>query len=268
MFGWNFPFEPAACPGAMLDMLEQADVVERDGDLLKSQVRFSSIGDQLFLHSGFPTETHDAVFFGPDTYRFVRALRGVIAQLDDHRPLRVIDVGCGTGAGGLFCARELGSRLAELVLADINPAALRYAAINAALNGIANVDIVQSDGLASVHGDADLIIANPPYLVDAEQRLYRHGGDDGIAVAMQFVREALDRLAPGGLLAVYTGTPVRQGKDCFLEAVRPALDARTLSFTYEEIDADVFGDELDRPAYASVDRIAVVFLVVRKERMR
>ena len=37
-----------------------------------------------------------------------------------------------------------------------------------------------------------------------------------------------------------------------------------LQFVYEEIDPDVFGEELDRQAYAHADRIAVVGLTVIK----
>jgi hypothetical protein len=37
-----------------------------------------------------------------------------------------------------------------------------------------------------------------------------------------------------------------------------------LQFVYEEIDPDVFGEELDRHAYAHADRIAVVGLTVIK----
>lgn len=42
------------------------------------------------------------------------------------------------------------------------------------------------------------------------------------------------------------------------------LEAARLSWKYEEIDPDVFGEELDTPAYAGIDRIAAVLLVARK----
>ena len=45
-------------------------------------------------------------------------------------PLRLIDVGSGSGAGGIVAARLLGDR-AELVLGDINPNALAFSAVNA-----------------------------------------------------------------------------------------------------------------------------------------
>ena len=54
------------------------------------------------------------------------------------------------------------------------------------------------------------------------------------------------------------------GKDTFLESVMPALRHADVAWDYAEIDPDVFGEELDNPAYVDVDRIAAVALVVRK----
>jgi hypothetical protein len=45
--------------------------------------------------------------------------------------------------------------------------------------------------------------------------------------------------------------------------VCPRLQARNCDYTYEEIDPDVFGEELDNAPYDRADRIAVVALTVR-----
>jgi hypothetical protein len=47
--------------------------------------------------------------------------------------------------------------------------------------------------------------------------------------------------------------------------VTPILDASPVTFDYEEVDPDVFGEELERSAYDNVDRIAAVFLNIKKE---
>ena len=52
------------------------------------------------------------------------------------------------------------------------------------------------------------------------------------------------------------------GIDEFFARLRPRLEARRVRYSYEELDPDVFGEELDTPAYAHVDRIAVVALTV------
>ena len=54
-------------------------------------------------------------------------------------PFTIIDIGCGSGAGGLFAALQLAPHTdVEVILSDINPKALRYARVNAALNRIPN----------------------------------------------------------------------------------------------------------------------------------
>jgi methylase of polypeptide subunit release factors len=218
----------------------------------------------LFAHSGFPTTEQNSVFFGPDTYRFARLLRSTLIQMPANSLLRLVDVGSGSGAGGIYAAHLLQGG-AELILADINPKALELSAVNAALNDLRSAQTALSDVLDGIEGKIDLVIANPPYLVDEERRLYRHGGGElGIELARRIVEQGLARLRPGGRLILYTGTPVIGGVDHFFESVRPLLQPPGLQFVYEEIDPDVFGEELDRQAYAQADRIAVVGLTVIK----
>jgi len=72
------------------------------------------------------------------------------------------------------------------------------------------------------------------------------------------VREALQRLEPGGRLLLYTATPVVAGEHLLWPQLAPLL--RGVPHRYAELDPDVFGEELDGPAYAGVERIAVVTL--------
>jgi methylase of polypeptide subunit release factors len=268
VFGWSQPFRAIELPQDIVALLEQAGEVEADQDVLRSKVRFSSLGEQLFVHSAFPTEAPDSVFFGPDTYRFARALRHAIAGMPAATSFAIIDVGCGSGAGGLHAVLLLRDRgLTDVILADINPKALRYTRINASLNGIADVRTVLSDLFERVNHGANLIISNPPYLLDRSGRLYRHGGGEfGCELSLRIVDQGIDRLYPGGRLFLYTGTPVVDGTDTFFEALRPRLEARSCDYSYEEIDPDVFGEELELPPYDRVDRIAVVALTVRAPR--
>ena len=264
IFGWNRAFAREGLEAGIFNLLAEADALERLGDGYRAKVRFATIGDLLFVHSGFPTTEHDAVFFGPDTYRFARFLHAALADVPKQRPLTLIDVGSGSGAGGIYVARLLSGEM-KLILADINRQALSFSAINAAINDVASAQTVFSDVLDGIEGDADLIIANPPYLVDEEQRLYRHGGGElGIALAVRIAEQSLARLRPGGRLLLYTGTPIVAGVDAFFDSASRLMQLDGLQFVYEEIDPDVFGEELDRPAYARADRIAVVGLTVIK----
>ena len=133
------------------------------------------------------------------------------------RPLRLIDVGSGSGAGGIYAARLLGGSI-DLVLSDISPKAVTFSAVNAALNDLPHAHTALGDILDGIEGEADLIIANPPYLVDQERRLYRHGGGElGIELGLRIVRQSMPRLRPGGRLILYTGTPIIGGVDPFYE---------------------------------------------------
>jgi release factor glutamine methyltransferase len=268
VFGWSRPFQPIELPQGMLDLLEQADELDAGDDGLRSKVRFSSLGEQLFVHSAFPTEAPDSVFFGPDTYRFVRALAQELAGVPAGTSFTIIDIGCGSGAGGLHAAARMSCRTrADVILSDVNPKALRYSRINASINGLSGVRTVLSDVFDKINEGGDLIIANPPYLVDRSARLYRHGGGAlGFDLSIRIVEESIDRLYPGGRLFLYTGAPVVDGTDTFFEAVRPRLDARNCRYRYEEIDPDVFGEELESAPYDCVDRIAVVALTVHAQK--
>jgi hypothetical protein len=57
----------------------------------------------------------------------------------------------------------------------------------------------------------------------------------------------------------YTGVPIIEGRDVYREAIS-SVRGRMAFFAYEELDPDVFGEELDRDAYASAERLAVVGL--------
>lgn len=263
IFGWSRPFRRHQISPRDLTYLEQAGEIESDGPWLRSCVRFSTLGDQIFIHSAFPTEHPDAVFFGPDTYRFARLLRQSVSSLPTRGSVRVLDIGTGSGAGGLHAATLLQAVRTTIVLADVNPLALRYSRINALLNGVTGAHTVDSDLFAAVHGRFDLIISNPPYLVDPERRLYRHGGGDlGSNMSVKIVEQGIDRLAPRGRLVLYTGSAIVGGVDKLQEDLRQRLAGRAVRFAYEEIDPDVFGEELDNFPYDRADRIAVVSVII------
>ena len=262
IFGWSLPFPTEAVDSELLGLMRAGDIVTQRGHLLASTMRVSSLDDRLFLHSAYPTTAGDAVFFGPDTYRFAR----FVAQAAGSAR-RLADIGCGSGAGAVVAARASGAE--EIVMSDVNPGALRLARINAAASGLAasgaRMVFASSDVLRGIEGMFDLVISNPPYLVDDEQRVYRHGGEMlGAGLSLRIAREAAERLNPGGRLLLYTASAIVRGVDAFADAVVPMLHAQGCTVAYEEIDPDVFGEELERPAYRHVDRIAVVGVVARK----
>ncbi len=251
VFGWNLPFDADVLPQALLDLARRADAVEPVGDQLRARLRFATRGRRLFAHGAYPTTGADAVFFGPDSYRFCAHIERTLSPCG-----RVVDIGCGSGVGGI-CAS---ARAEHVLLTDINAAALQLAEVNAVLAGV-RAQVQRSDVLSTVDGPVDAVLANPPYMRDDAGRAYRDGGGKwGEALALRIVSDALTRLAPGGQLILYTGAAIVDGVDVFKRQVEPLCREARATFDYFEIDPDVFGEELEQPAYASVERIAAVGL--------
>jgi SAM-dependent methyltransferase len=260
VFGWSRPFGTEDLPANIFAAALNADALEACGDRWRSKVRVSSLGNRLVLHSAYPTSAADAVFFGPDTYRYVSLIRRELPACP--APRRIVDVGAGTGAGAI-AASEL-APAARLTLTDTNPAALRLASINLAFAGL-EAELVEGSGLDRVSDDIDLVIANPPFLMDEAERAYRSGGDmHGARMSLDWALAGAKRLGPGGRMILYTGVAVVDGQDGLLHALERELPGIGCSLRYEEIDPDIFGEELCRPAYRHVERIAAVGAVIEK----
>ena len=262
VFGWSRPFETDLLPEHELEALLEAGVLRAHAGLWVSEVRWSSLDDLLFVHSGFPTVAQDSVFFGPDTYRFAQAIEQHL-RTSSHPIKNAVDIGCGSGAGAIIIARA--RRDSQVVALDINPTALRYTSVNAALAGVQNISAWHSDLLASATGEFDLIVANPPYMQDTQQRAYRDGGQRlGSELSVRILEQAIKRLTVGGSLVLYTGAPSVNGIDLFFENARKLVEAPDLAWVYREIDPDVFGEELETPNYQQAERIAAVVLTVTR----
>lgn len=261
IFGWSLSFTRDTLPSDLLDLLREGGALEERNGVLHSLVRVSSLSGRLFLHSAFPTEAADSVFFGPDTYRFGRFVEASAENLET--PKHLVDLGAGAGPGGISAAGLLEPERISLV--DINPQALSLACANALAAGL-EVETVEG-GLEGVTGDIDLIIANPPFIADAKGRDYRDGGEMlGAGLSLDWARQSLERLSPGGTMLLYTGSPIVAGEDRLLSALAELTEEADASLRYEELDPDIFGEELDQPAYAEAgaERIAAVGAVLIK----
>jgi len=252
VFGWSRPFEPGVLSLQQQACLRDADQLDTDGPLWRARLRFSNLGELLLAHSAYPTAAADSVFFGPDTYRFCSLLSRWDTGADT-----VVDIGAGSGAGGLWLAHLRPRR--EVLLTDINERALALARVNARLAGIEARTLV-SDLFAALPELPDLCVANPPYMKDAGQRSYRDGGGThGEGLSLRIAREWLERARPGQALILYTGSAIVDGRDAIVEGVAALARLHGVSeLRAEEIDPDVFGEELEQPGYDDVERIAAV----------
>ena len=274
IFGWSRPFRQDILPAPMLELMQRAQIIVPSGQGGRSTVRFSTVGDLTLMHSAFPTLADDAVFLGPDTYRFCALIKNVLKNSQNFASLetaaentavfRACDLGCGSGAAAIAIAQY--HPRAEVIAVDINANALRFTRINAALAKAENIAPCHSNLLKAVAGNFDLIVANPPYLVDPELRTYRHGGDQlGAELSLAMLDAALPRLKRGGTFVLYTGVAMPDGgDDPLLRTVQQRLEKADMRWRYEEIDPDVFGEEVGHGAYRDIERIAAIALSVTR----
>ncbi|MBR4236550.1 MAG: methyltransferase [Clostridia bacterium] len=118
--------------------------------------------------------------------------RGTLALLK-HVPfekgVKVLDLGCGCGIVGIYAAFVCGAE--NVVMCDIDPAAVAAARINAAANGL-EICAYVSDGVRDVpEAGFGLILTNPPYQSD-------------FSVAKRFIEKGFNRLALGGKMYMVT----------------------------------------------------------------
>ncbi len=188
-------------------------------------------GEQEFY--GLPLRvTGDTLIPRPETELLVESVLGW-AKLQAG-PLRILDVGTGTGAIALALATHLPA--AEIVACDLSAAALAVARDNAErLDLAARVSFVQSDLLDALTpeldagGFFDAIVSNPPYVpstdaptmqpevVDHEPHLALFAGEDGLEVYRRLIPEAHAALRSGGLLAMELGFGQREALEALLD---------------------------------------------------
>jgi ribosomal protein L3 glutamine methyltransferase len=173
-----------------------------------------------------PYLTHRAFFAGLELYVDERVLvpRSPIAELVlqrfapwmGGRVRRVLDIGTGSGAIALACAKAFPR--AKVDAADISAAALQVCRRNVRRLGMGKrVAVLRSDYFSAV-GDRryDIIVSNPPYVGRAEMRTlppeYRHeprlglaSGVDGLDAVRAIFASARTHLEDEGILVVEVG---------------------------------------------------------------
>ena len=168
-----------------------------------------------------------------------------------QEPLRIADIGTGSGAICLSVLRYLAGTVADTV--DISPAARAVAEENAASLGLQDrVTFHTGDLLQPLVGMTfAAILSNPPYIPEAdiatlapEVRLKEphtalSGGRDGLDFYRRLAKEAPAMLVPGGFMAFEVG--IHQAEPVAALAKANPLIART------EI----------LPDYAGIDRVVV-----------
>jgi methylase of polypeptide subunit release factors len=178
--------------------LEQLGLVHVDGGELRPLVRLVPHGDYYIcsdLHYESALETPSDFVPG------IQAPSVTLAKLAVRRPAAAtLDLGTGCGIQALLAAKH-----SERVIAtDVNPRALDFAAFNARLNGVEDVELRRGSALEPVEGERfDLVVSNPPYVISPDASFaYRDSGLPSDELCRRIVRELPRFLADGGFAHV------------------------------------------------------------------
>lgn len=183
--------------------LIEAGALREDGEALRAEVDlFPCLGRLVFTDhlTQVPQEEGHVYELGADSYALARVT-------PRRRQRRALDLCTGSGIHAILAAFHTD----EVFAADINPRALAYSRVNAALNGRSNVTWLQSDLFEKVPpGPYDLITANPPFVPspDSSVLVHRSAGETGEEVSERMVAALPLFLAPGGLFAMVLDYPV------------------------------------------------------------
>ncbi len=163
------------------------------------------LGEQEFFGLRFEV-TPDVLIPRPETEHLVEAVLHLKDKAD------ILDVGTGSGAIAVALAHALPQ--SRVTAVDISPAALEVARRNAQRHGV-GVRFLQSDLLASVAGQFDAVVSNPPYVAAAEvlepqvDRYEPHSalyaGPTGLEIYQRLIPQSRDHLKPGGWLLMEMG---------------------------------------------------------------
>jgi ribosomal protein L3 glutamine methyltransferase len=149
----------------------------------------------------------------------------------------ILDVGTGSGCIAIACA--LAFPTAKVVATDISADALQVAQKNIERHAVGlRLELQETNLMDGLQGPFDVIISNPPYVPDGEQRQlpaeYAHepalglfSGTDGLDSARQILQDAPRLLTESGILVLEVGAQWSA-----LEQAFPKLGFTWLEFEY------------------------------------
>ena len=181
------------------------------------------------------TVTPDVLVPRPETELLVE--RAVAISTTVSTPLRILDLGTGSGCIALAIASELkkSSQSFSILALDSSQAALKIAEKNAnQLKQNRNVDFMQSDWFSALvpgHDSFDIVLSNPPYINPAftdlpEDLKYEPQGalfsaDSGLSDIKRLVQTTANFLKPNGVFLCEIGAEQKVALQYFLTEEMP-----------------------------------------------
>jgi methylase of polypeptide subunit release factors len=197
----QLPLDVTAAAAALsrvgVDALLALQLATLDGTLLRPRARIVPAEGLLLAFDGFARGADDPVgFVAP----YTPTASWLAALTPRRRAGRALDVGTGNGIHALLAA----AHSEQVIATDVNHRALAFTTINAALNGIRNVETRLGSLFDPVAGEQfDLITCNAPYVVSPESRWqYRDGGLPADELSQRVVEQAAAALAEDGLASL------------------------------------------------------------------
>jgi release factor glutamine methyltransferase len=204
--GWLYAHGDAVVPAS--DAVRFADLVARRAAGEPVAYLMGTRGFWGFDLSVDP----DTLIPRPETELLVEL---ALARIAPQRPMRVADLGTGSGAIALAIASERPH--AALVASDASAGALEVAARNVRALGVRNIEFRHGDWFAPLAGERfDLVASNPPYIGEDDPHLARGdlrfeprtalvSGADGLDAIRAIVAGAPAHLRDRGWLLVEHG---------------------------------------------------------------
>jgi methylase of polypeptide subunit release factors len=201
------PVRPAEAREALGDLapLRDAGLVEDGEGGLVSRIHLALAGD-VYCFGDRPGLGGEAVMpICGGTLELVRAAMPA-SPVDG-----VLDLGCGAGAVGLLLARAA----RRVVATDVSTRAVSLTRLNAAVNGVANLEVRLGDLYEPVREQRfDRVAAHPPFVArpaGAAASTFVHGGSRGDELSLRILAGVAAHLAPGGRAVVSGDWPIVEG---------------------------------------------------------
>jgi hypothetical protein len=165
-------------PVALEDLLETG-LLRRDGGGIRAEAALLAYEDLYLLCDFLPQVMGEEA---PDDFVLgVGPSTVALANMTVRKYARqVLDLGAGAG----FQSIRASGHAERVTATDINARALNFGALNARINGMANIEFVQGSLYDPVMGRTfDLVVCNPPFVISPTGRYqYRDRGMEGDAI--------------------------------------------------------------------------------------
>lgn len=244
--------EPVACDRLENQLTRERCVKLQDAGILAtasgsyvSCVRATPWEGRVLWHDAPPAFRRSFAFLGADSVVFARHLARWVRRGPEMRYRLALDLCTGVGIHAFMLATIAD----QVVGADVNPRAIGYARLNAALQNIKNTSFVVSDLFAGVpEGPYDLIVSNAPFVFLPEELRRRCVDGDGGALGMELVLRLVDGLAghllSNGTAILHANSAIVDGRDLLIDGLHARLGGGrwqiTLTPTHEFQDASFY----------------------------